>query len=205
MTIITDVNLSDLQQYPSNPAPASSSLFYSHMANTEPESPPMQRLPLTNSLANNLTDAFYHTTSLLASQLTTPAETYYSLQHPPPTTATTNLNVSARQWHEYGGTSSSSYNVDSRGGGVGELGVSQGLLEGGSTFMEAHKEFVFDRTDVRVVFITLYSLVFCCCFFGEYRACFDLIRVVPLFHPFPVCKSIKTKGFYSSFPVHHFA
>lgn len=29
------------------------------------------------------------------------------------------------------------------------------------------RDFVFDRTDVRVIFITLYSLVFCCCFFGE--------------------------------------
>lgn len=31
------------------------------------------------------------------------------------------------------------------------------------------RDFVFDRTDVRVIFITLYSLVFCCCFFGEYK------------------------------------
>lgn len=30
------------------------------------------------------------------------------------------------------------------------------------------KDFVFDRTDVRVIFITMYTLVFCCCFFGEY-------------------------------------
>lgn len=30
------------------------------------------------------------------------------------------------------------------------------------------KEFIFDRTDVRVIFITLYSLVFCCCFFGKF-------------------------------------
>lgn len=29
------------------------------------------------------------------------------------------------------------------------------------------KDFVFDRTDVRVIFITMYTLVFCCCFFGE--------------------------------------
>lgn len=27
---------------------------------------------------------------------------------------------------------------------------------------------VFDRTDVRAIFIIMYSLVFCCCFFGEY-------------------------------------
>lgn len=31
------------------------------------------------------------------------------------------------------------------------------------------KEFIFDRKDVRVIFITLYSLVFCCCFFGKYN------------------------------------
>lgn len=29
------------------------------------------------------------------------------------------------------------------------------------------KEFVFDRTDVRIIFVTLYSLVFGCCFFGK--------------------------------------
>ncbi|XP_072936950.1 trissin receptor [Epargyreus clarus] len=30
-----------------------------------------------------------------------------------------------------------------------------------------HEEFVFDRTDVRAIFITLYTIVFCCCFFGN--------------------------------------
>lgn len=29
-------------------------------------------------------------------------------------------------------------------------------------------DYIFDRTDVRAVFITLYTLVFCCCFFGEF-------------------------------------
>lgn len=28
-------------------------------------------------------------------------------------------------------------------------------------------DFIFDRTDVRAIFITLYTLVFCCCFFGK--------------------------------------
>ncbi|KAH8352447.1 hypothetical protein KR084_004189, partial [Drosophila pseudotakahashii] len=28
-------------------------------------------------------------------------------------------------------------------------------------------EYIFDRTDVRIIFITLYTLVFCCCFFGN--------------------------------------
>lgn len=33
------------------------------------------------------------------------------------------------------------------------------------------KDFVFDRTDVRVLFILLYSLVFCCCFCGMCGIC----------------------------------
>ncbi|KAL4708141.1 hypothetical protein ACJJTC_009920 [Scirpophaga incertulas] len=28
-------------------------------------------------------------------------------------------------------------------------------------------EYIFDRTDIRAIFITLYTLVFCCCFFGN--------------------------------------
>ncbi|XP_064554348.1 trissin receptor isoform X2 [Drosophila montana] len=32
---------------------------------------------------------------------------------------------------------------------------------------ENSSEYVFDRTDVRVIFITLYTIVFCCCFFGN--------------------------------------
>ncbi|EDX03864.1 GD23365 [Drosophila simulans] len=32
---------------------------------------------------------------------------------------------------------------------------------------EKASEYIFDRTDVRIIFITLYTLVFCCCFFGE--------------------------------------
>lgn len=30
-------------------------------------------------------------------------------------------------------------------------------------------EYIYDRTDVRIIFITLYSLVFACCFFGEWN------------------------------------
>lgn len=29
------------------------------------------------------------------------------------------------------------------------------------------REYIFDRKEVRIIFITLYTLVFCCCFFGE--------------------------------------
>ncbi|EDV31922.2 uncharacterized protein Dana_GF15585, isoform B [Drosophila ananassae] len=32
---------------------------------------------------------------------------------------------------------------------------------------EEASEYIFDRTDVRIIFITLYSIVFCCCFFGN--------------------------------------
>lgn len=31
------------------------------------------------------------------------------------------------------------------------------------------RDHVFDRTDVRMIFITMYSLVFCCCFFGKFK------------------------------------
>lgn len=39
--------------------------------------------------------------------------------------------------------------------------------ETSSNFTFEHKEYIFDRKEVRIIFITLYSLVFCCCFFGE--------------------------------------
>jgi hypothetical protein len=54
-----------------------------------------------------------------------------------------------------------------------------GLAGGG----ELAKEFIFDRLDVRIIFITLYSLVFCCCFFGKFS----------FFHYLFVC--FKTKSF----------
>lgn len=34
---------------------------------------------------------------------------------------------------------------------------------------EEASEYIFDRTDVRIIFITLYSIVFCCCFFGKFQ------------------------------------
>lgn len=33
-------------------------------------------------------------------------------------------------------------------------------------------EYIFDRTDIRAIFITLYTLVFCCCFFGKFQSSF---------------------------------
>lgn len=38
------------------------------------------------------------------------------------------------------------------------------------------RDHVFDRTDVRVIFIAMYSLVFCCCFFGKFEFWYDYIR-----------------------------
>lgn len=35
------------------------------------------------------------------------------------------------------------------------------------------EDYIFDRLGVRALFITLYSLVFCCCFFGKYLIVFS--------------------------------
>lgn len=36
-----------------------------------------------------------------------------------------------------------------------------------TVYSSGDDEYIFDRTDVRAIFITLYTIVFCCCFFGE--------------------------------------
>ncbi|KAJ2953628.1 hypothetical protein O0L34_g1232 [Tuta absoluta] len=36
-----------------------------------------------------------------------------------------------------------------------------------SSYLIQDDEYIFDRTDVRAIFITLYTIVFCCCFFGN--------------------------------------
>lgn len=41
------------------------------------------------------------------------------------------------------------------------------MTNGSLDFKYEHKEYIFDRTEVRVLFVTLYSLVFGCCFFGK--------------------------------------
>lgn len=110
--------------------------------------------PAATSLAN-ITGALY-------SRITNhPA--YYNT----PATAT---NISGSQpfgLFEAGDSSISSYSIDAPGQSGGGGTFSGPGIEG--AIVETHKEFVFDRTDVRIVFITLYSLVFCCCFFGESR------------------------------------
>lgn len=42
-------------------------------------------------------------------------------------------------------------------------------LNGNTSLNEfVQKEFIFDRIDVRIFLFTIYSLVFCCCFIGEF-------------------------------------
>lgn len=68
--------------------------------------------------------------------------------------------------------SDSSYEGVSGMGTVTDITVSgngSSLPFGNFTDTGGKRDFVFDRTDVRVIFITLYSMVFCCCFFGKYR------------------------------------
>lgn len=42
-------------------------------------------------------------------------------------------------------------------------------LSANDTLTFEPKEYIFDRKGVRFIFVTLYSLVFCCCFFGKSR------------------------------------
>jgi hypothetical protein len=62
------------------------------------------------------------------------------------------------------------------GGGSGESDAMYGsdsdnqTLFANDSYRFEHKEYIFDRKDVRYVFITLYSLVFCFCFFGKSAA-----------------------------------
>lgn len=68
-----------------------------------------------------------------------------------------------------GGTSSA---ADISMSGNGSL-----LPIGNLTDTDGKRDFVFDRTDVRVIFITLYSMVFCCCFFGKFYFLYGIIVV----------------------------
>lgn len=66
------------------------------------------------------------------------------------------------------------YNITGGGGAGNDGNYLNGtyLYDDDGSESDVHKEFIFDRTDVRVIFITLYSLVFCCCFFGKYLLIF---------------------------------
>ena len=46
-----------------------------------------------------------------------------------------------------------------------ETPYNETVFNDNSTFNE---DYIFDRIEVKVIFITLYSIVFVCCFFGKY-------------------------------------
>ncbi|XP_055906392.1 trissin receptor isoform X2 [Eupeodes corollae] len=117
---------------------------------------------LNSVSVNNFTSILTRATTLL----TTPASTSLS-----PTTILRNSTI-----------------ISGSGGGGGGVGSGEDesrsftqLYPGSSSFItnqsynlsgvyideEPSGEYVFDRTDVRVIFITLYTMVFCCCFFGN--------------------------------------
>lgn len=123
------------------------------------------------SPASTTSVATYNGTERILSHLLNSINNHPTYYNTPPT------NISANQLYDFGplvggANGLSSYNVvdgDITFGTLGKDAVDESERMGGGagTFVEAHKEYVFDRPDVRIVFITLYSLVFCCCFFGE--------------------------------------
>lgn len=54
------------------------------------------------------------------------------------------------------------------------------FMMNGSDNKNEPKEYIFDRKEVRVIFVTLYSLVFCCCFFGEFNRTICLMNFLYL-------------------------
>lgn len=64
--------------------------------------------------------------------------------------------------------------IDNFTNGSGEHGI-DGFMDGAD---KVSREYIFDRTDVRVIFITLYSIVFCCCFFGKIYYCHQLLHFI---------------------------
>lgn len=52
-------------------------------------------------------------------------------------------------------------------GGIIEPGENTTLTTNFQDYPDAEFEYIFDRTDVRAIFFTLYSIVFCSCFFGK--------------------------------------
>lgn len=49
-----------------------------------------------------------------------------------------------------------------------ETGYPAVMFGGNGNFMDEPTEYIFDRSDVRAVFLVLYTIVFCSCFFGKY-------------------------------------
>lgn len=71
----------------------------------------------------------------------------------------TNIGMANFNWTALGQSSSTSISID--------LNSSNYRSQLDNVSMDQSIDYVFDRTDVRAVFITLYTIVFCCCFFGK--------------------------------------
>lgn len=69
------------------------------------------------------------------------------------------------------GPSSPSSFANVTDGGSGDGIYANDSFTFNDTFSASTREYIFDRKDVRYVFVTLYSLVFCFCFFGELSLC----------------------------------
>lgn len=94
-------------------------------------------------------------------------ETINSSVGPPPANGVWKAYESVENVENVSATNGNSSHGDSQiaaaNGGTSDISFndSDNLLE------EDDREYIFDRTDVRIIFITLYTLVFCCCFFGK--------------------------------------
>uniref|UniRef100_A0A1I8Q6N3 G-protein coupled receptors family 1 profile domain-containing protein n=1 Tax=Stomoxys calcitrans TaxID=35570 RepID=A0A1I8Q6N3_STOCA len=62
---------------------------------------------------------------------------------------------------------SNSQNSSHLDDGFGMSGLDDGEAFDDMEDVKDPKDYIFDRTDVRIIFITLYTMVFCCCFFGN--------------------------------------
>lgn len=113
------------------------------------EMQPAHMLPQLGIVVANVTDSISNVTSVLYSM----HQNAYNIVS----------NNGSDRPGEYGAAQDEDSNLV--GGSVGS-DISSGV---GDDAVGRQKEFVFDRTDVRIVFVTLYSLVFCCCFFGEFQ------------------------------------
>lgn len=117
----------------------------------------MQTSTVFNFLYTTLSDDSTTPSSSFAS-ITSTSDDYTYLSHQPPV------------------PSSSLYNLDKHSiilntNFTGNNSNNDGINTNDTMFDNGvvHKEFIFDRVDVRIIFITLYSLVFCSCFFGKYN------------------------------------
>uniref|UniRef100_A0A336MFZ5 CSON011805 protein n=1 Tax=Culicoides sonorensis TaxID=179676 RepID=A0A336MFZ5_CULSO len=142
----------------------------------------MQTLPMIDLVYNTLTtiipsqtqisqpyDVSYRGNELNASSSSTHNEPMTST----PWTPNKNLLFHLDKHQILLGSSNFSHSLNSNNYNMSGGNESEGNFINGTylydddTTDDVHKEFIFDRTDVRIIFITLYSLVFCCCFFGN--------------------------------------